>query len=628
MNKQKLQSIQLTIVEPSSLILKNDFSFAKVGKLLIQRVMSDLAKDLLSQYYGLGADSRGNRCLSIHRSVENAKNEEEKQVAEQASLTNEENASDEEVQKDEDENRKLSIASESYRRSSRVLDSMEDACDSGETFDLKDIDFGPNIMCNIFENVLTEQSHEQLPEQSAGDLPSDCIKPYIEDREINEAKNNAKSDLDLSFVEDTFTDNTSDASSTTAKESRKSSKSSASLPPLASKKQPVCNEVFLDFSSTDLKQFPGEILSNFSQLRMLYLSNNNLIEVPGEVFSVLKYLEWLDVRNNQLSSLPASIKRHTCLQTILLQQNKVEYLPLELCTLPNLRTLQVTQNPLVMPPKDIVASGCAAILTFLRIEWNNAHPEERVEPKESKIEPKLSTILCYQSPRKKKLMPLKDVVPNRNVSTREKRKLYKPSNRYFDEKSEFLNNHWLEKTSKSFYDFYLQKTSNYKIHRKLDNNKRTFENINTANCKVDTDELENKILRLMGPSPRSLYVRQNVKTLKTYHKSMEKECRIINRITPDDSIRTRNNISRNNTLIENSKRCENKGPNIIVEHRLLWFSKLRELFARQTAILQKVKDINKKINELLESLNKLEINTTDEKTPRTKQNLFKNEIEK
>lgn len=60
--------------------------------------MSDLAKDLLSQYYGLGAESSGKRYLSIHRSIENAKKEEEKQVTEQASSTNEENASDEEVQ--------------------------------------------------------------------------------------------------------------------------------------------------------------------------------------------------------------------------------------------------------------------------------------------------------------------------------------------------------------------------------------------------------------------------------------------------------------------------------------------------------------------------------------------------
>lgn len=88
--------------------------------------------------------------------------------------------------------------------------------------------------------------------------------------EINGVKDNTKSDLDLSFVEDTFPDNTSEASSTTTKESRKSSKNSISLPPLASKKEPVCNEVFVDFSSMDLEQFPDEILKNFSQLRVPY----------------------------------------------------------------------------------------------------------------------------------------------------------------------------------------------------------------------------------------------------------------------------------------------------------------------------------------------------------------------
>lgn len=100
-------------------------------------------------------------------------------------------------QKDEDETRKLSIASESYPRPSRVLDSMEDAYDSDETFDVKDIDFGPNIMCNIFENVLTEQSHEQLPEQSVDNVPLDSIKPYIEDRGINACINKTFSILKI-----------------------------------------------------------------------------------------------------------------------------------------------------------------------------------------------------------------------------------------------------------------------------------------------------------------------------------------------------------------------------------------------------------------------------------------------
>ena len=157
-------------------------------------------------------------------------------------------------------------------------------------------------------------------------------------------------------------------------------------------------------------------------------------------------------------------------------------------------------------------------------------------------------------------MPSKDVISNKSVSTREKRKSYKPSNRYFDERSKFLNNHWLEETSKSLYDFYLQKISNSKTCRKL-KHKRTFENINTVNCKVNTDEMENKNLRLMGPSPRSLYVRQNVKILKTHYKSMEKECRIINKITTDVPLRTRNNVSKNNTLIENSKKYKNRVEN-------------------------------------------------------------------
>lgn len=61
--------------------------------------MSDLAKNLLTQYYGLNSESTDKRFLSIHKSVEDAKNEEEKQVTEQTSLsTNEENVAEDESQ--------------------------------------------------------------------------------------------------------------------------------------------------------------------------------------------------------------------------------------------------------------------------------------------------------------------------------------------------------------------------------------------------------------------------------------------------------------------------------------------------------------------------------------------------
>lgn len=64
---------------------------------------------------------------------------------------------------------------------------------------------------------------------------------------------------------------------------------------------------------------------------MLYLEDNNLPELPDKLFISLRHLQWLDVRNNLLTSLPTSIKSHPSLETILLQGNKIEKLPLELC---------------------------------------------------------------------------------------------------------------------------------------------------------------------------------------------------------------------------------------------------------------------------------------------------------
>lgn len=64
---------------------------------------------------------------------------------------------------------------------------------------------------------------------------------------------------------------------------------------------------------------------------MLYLENNALAEIPEELFPSLQNLEWLDVRNNQLKSLPKNIKSHSSLHTLLLQGNKIQVLPLELC---------------------------------------------------------------------------------------------------------------------------------------------------------------------------------------------------------------------------------------------------------------------------------------------------------
>lgn len=65
---------------------------------------------------------------------------------------------------------------------------------------------------------------------------------------------------------------------------------------------------------------------------MLYMDSNKLINIPSELFTTLIHLKWLDVRNNQLTSIPTTVKGHANLETLLLQGNNIQELPLELGT--------------------------------------------------------------------------------------------------------------------------------------------------------------------------------------------------------------------------------------------------------------------------------------------------------
>ena len=62
----------------------------------------------------------------------------------------------------------------------------------------------------------------------------------------------------------------------------------------------------------------------------MYLDSNRLDELPKELFLILKNLKWLDVRNNNLSYIPSTIKGHSYLETLLIQGNNIDTLPLEL----------------------------------------------------------------------------------------------------------------------------------------------------------------------------------------------------------------------------------------------------------------------------------------------------------
>lgn len=129
------------------------------------------------------------------------------------------------------------------------------------------------------------------------------------------------------------------------------------------------------------------------------------------------------------------------------------------------------------------------------------------------------------------------------------------------------DNYSLKKEIKeSFFESYLQKITNFKINKKLKYNyERTkyndFKIINSFNNKIDNyiDVMvnNNKILHLMGSSPRSLYVRKNIKILNTFNKSTERECRQINRMKTPVLAQTKN-IS----LKKNNKRYINNIENI------------------------------------------------------------------
>nr|XP_012223628.1 PREDICTED: PH domain leucine-rich repeat-containing protein phosphatase 2-like [Linepithema humile] len=200
----------------------------------------------------------------------------------------------------------------------------------------------------------------------------------------------------------------------------------------------------LDLTNASLTSLPIEMVEKYPMIKMLYLENNNLRELPKELFVLLTHLQWLDIRNNQLTSLPTSIQSHSSLETILLQGNKIEKLPLELCLVPKLKILNVANNPIIVPPKDIIALGCSSILNYLRAEWNKLHPDKSITLMEQKIEPKPSTILCYQSlceKRRKLIKSCKVQVPKdtndishsfKDASVGKKNKGHESSSKYSD----------------------------------------------------------------------------------------------------------------------------------------------------------------------------------------------------
>ncbi|KAF7993712.1 hypothetical protein HCN44_010307 [Aphidius gifuensis] len=198
-------------------------------------------------------------------------------------------------------------------------------------------------------------------------------------------------------------------------------------------------------TNSHLEEFPQYFLNKIANIKMIYLESNLLSELPSDFFDILRHLQWFDIRNNRLKSLPSSIKNHSCLETIMLQGNLLEKLPLELGLIPKLKTLHTSGNPLSYPSTDILNKGFSRIIQFLREEWNKLNPNEQVfspsagskmiKSSSTDFSNNLSTISKLSSGSYKQLKTTSSVSTltlsskKKKLTTREKSRNYKPSNR-------------------------------------------------------------------------------------------------------------------------------------------------------------------------------------------------------
>ncbi|KAL1222142.1 Plant intracellular Ras-group-related LRR protein 9 [Cardamine amara subsp. amara] len=114
-----------------------------------------------------------------------------------------------------------------------------------------------------------------------------------------------------------------------------------------------------------IRSFPTSI-GEMRSLKYLDAHFNELHGLPNS-FVLLTNLEYLNLSSNfsDLNALPSSFGDLVSLQELDLSNNQIHALPDTFGTLDSLTKLNLEQNPLVVPPKEVVKEGVEAVKTYM-----------------------------------------------------------------------------------------------------------------------------------------------------------------------------------------------------------------------------------------------------------------------
>ncbi|CAL9220388.1 unnamed protein product [Arabidopsis halleri] len=135
-----------------------------------------------------------------------------------------------------------------------------------------------------------------------------------------------------------------------------------------------------------IRSFP----TNIGEMRSLKHIDAHFNELHGlpDSFVLLTNLEYLNLSSNfsDLKDLPSSFGDLISLQELDLSNNQIHALPDTFGTLDSLTKLNVDQNPLVVPPEEVVKEGVEAVKTYMGQRRIRMLEEEEKKKMEEEME--------------------------------------------------------------------------------------------------------------------------------------------------------------------------------------------------------------------------------------------------